>query len=1085
MKHFNRIAASILAFGLLPSTALAVIEGGALKGTVVDKDSRAPLAGVTVTITGPQGEQTEFTDAKGRYLITEVPEGEYVVRFYFSDVVVERPGVVVYGSKTLVVNSEISTAKAEKQTYTITEKAPSVDVAHTHVQIQVTDEITRSVPVQGRTQQGVLDLAPTAGTDLKGINFVGSSSAENNFMIDGLNTTGPSFGLLGTQLHLQFIEETQVITGGFSAEYGRSTGGVINVITKSGTNEHHGSVWTLVQPFQASAKSIGRVGEAISTRRKARSFATDFGFEIGGPIVKDHVFYYVGFAPSLVKQEVSRMIRTRTADQLQGDVLANAQTAGSYAGDQNTSLTCPSWLKDQNPLLCAGAEAGGFVTSDSGSEKTLTSKSWLLNWIAKVDFRYNNDHATTVQYVGSPSLFSGIFDNPINPTNPGDGAAVGFSRNPDSMGFDENIQVHDGLVRHTSKFFDRKLQVDVQAGFHIEDDDVDPHNPNVPQVIYETPQNLGNFESIGAACEPRVINGVSFNPCPIQNYQDGGFGFAFDRTAARYTTGLGLTYFLDLLGEHAIKVGGDIEFRSFRDRQFYTGGAENGILRVRTDGSVARKQFAQRNDDDTVTTLPAFENTTKSLSESLYLRDSFSLEHVPGLTLNLGVRWDLQQLKDLDGNTQASINDAISPRIGAVYDFTQKGLGKVYANYARYYESLPLRLNNRLFSRELLRGTGVPASACREDPPGSGRIDPNSCDFSGESEEFAAGGKIAVVTPDLEGQYSNEVVAGVEYDVGWDTVLGAAYIRRTLGSVVEDFSPDGNGFVLGNPGKEVDEATVNRLNDEIATLRNEVAAAAGDAQRQAELQEQLDRKELSLVGYQGQARHDKPKRDYNAMVLTAQKRFSKNFLLLASYTYSRSKGNYPGLVQASNTQFDPHVNSAYDLPEFMINRDGPLPSDRPHNLKLVGSYFVPLGAREDEGFTLGLKFTAISGRPIDVIGNLPLGIARESFILPRGQGGRLPMITQTDLRIGWTRYIGSYKAELMFEVFNLFNQQQVTDVDMIYTFDEVQPIPNGRPEDLATLRTASDNVATPNPNFGQPTARQAPLSLRFGAKLSF
>ena len=95
-----------------------------------------------------QGEQTEFTDADGHYIITELPPGEYLVRFYFANINVERPGVFLQTDKTLSVNVAIPTQKAEVKTYRITEKAPTVDVGNTQQQTAVTNELVRNTPVQ-------------------------------------------------------------------------------------------------------------------------------------------------------------------------------------------------------------------------------------------------------------------------------------------------------------------------------------------------------------------------------------------------------------------------------------------------------------------------------------------------------------------------------------------------------------------------------------------------------------------------------------------------------------------------------------------------------------------------------------------------------------------------------------------------------------------------------------------------------------------------------------------------------------------------------------------------------------------------
>src|SRR5262249_26853143 len=153
----------------------------------------------------------------------------------------------------------------------------------------------------------------------------------------------------------------------------------------------------------------------------------------------------------------------------------------------------------------------------------------------------------------------------------------------------------------------------------------------------------------------------------------------------------------------------------------------------------------------------------------------------------------------------------------------------------------------------------------------------------------------------------------------------------------------GQNYIIANPGEPPDA-------DAIKDLQKKIAATT-DMTKKADFEQQL-------ALYKGVQQFEKPKREYNAFVLTASKRLSHNFIILASYTYSRNPGNYPGLFSYNNNQLDPNISSQYDLPELVVNRNGPLPNDRPHNLKLLGTYLIPITGNDSIG--VGLNFNLLS-----------------------------------------------------------------------------------------------------------------------------
>jgi hypothetical protein len=257
-----------------------------------------------------------------------------------------------------------------------------------------------------------------------------------------------------------------------------------------------------------------------------------------------------------------------------------------------------------------------------------------------------------------------------------------------------------------------------------------------------------------------------------------------------------------------------------------------------------------------------------------------------------------------------------------------------------------------------------------------------------------------------------------------------------------------------------------------------LAAQAASAQARAD----FAASQAKTVGVLANA--PKPERTYDAISLTVNKRFSKNWFARASYTYSRLVGNYEGLYQSENNYVAPNGSNAYDTADLYVNNRGYLPNDHPHNAKLDGYYSHPVGPGK---ITLGLSFFARSGMPRNYMSNLVPGSTNQIvFLLPRGSAGRTPTETQFD---GHISYAQKMKHDLTLEayvdLFNIFDQQAALQTDDNYTFDAVAPIQNGTAKDLAYAKSATGGPATPNKNFGHPISYQAPFYSRLGLRLMF
>src|SRR4029078_8947688 len=282
---------------------------GTIAGRATDAQSLA-VPGATVTLTGPQGSKTTTTDGQGRFTFPYVKPGAYTLRVELTGFnAIERKDVSVSLGQTVDLPLTM-TVGALSETVDVTASSPLIDRTSTTTGAVISSDLLDRVPV-GRRGSDTLYLAPgvTSGGSVGQANpsMSGGSGLENEYVIDGVNVTnlgygalGPysiTFGSLGNATPFDFIKDVEVKTGGYEAEFGQSTGGVVNVITKSGSNAIKGSAfyydrpsglegtWTEVQTPNGTVQTTG-----------SRSY--DGGVEGGGPILKDRLFFFGAIDPS-------------------------------------------------------------------------------------------------------------------------------------------------------------------------------------------------------------------------------------------------------------------------------------------------------------------------------------------------------------------------------------------------------------------------------------------------------------------------------------------------------------------------------------------------------------------------------------------------------------------------------------------------------------------------------------------------------------------------------------------------------------------------------------------------------------------
>ncbi|HET8781697.1 MAG TPA: TonB-dependent receptor, partial [Pyrinomonadaceae bacterium] len=293
----NPIVSLVLTF-LIALTVSAQILTGTIRGTVVDANGAAmPAANVEIKNVDTNVVRSLTTNDEGGFSVLQLQPGKYTVT-------VTKPGfakghapnvtVTVGSTQELAFTLKISELQ---ETVTVT-STQTVDTAKTEVSTTLNETAVSTTPILGRKFEDLLTLTPgvsiTQGPDGDEINFSGQRGIFNNVSLDGGDYNNGFFGeQLGGQraaidIRLEAVKEFQVVATGASAEFGRTASGIINVITKSGTNEIHGSAFYFQRLEALTANTSD--GKPLDDFHREQ-----YGFTIGGPIKQDRAFYFFAF----------------------------------------------------------------------------------------------------------------------------------------------------------------------------------------------------------------------------------------------------------------------------------------------------------------------------------------------------------------------------------------------------------------------------------------------------------------------------------------------------------------------------------------------------------------------------------------------------------------------------------------------------------------------------------------------------------------------------------------------------------------------------------------------------------------------
>src|SRR5580765_1007835 len=295
---------SIILIGVGIHVSAQTPTTGTIEGLVTDRYG-AIVQGATVSAASPNliRTQSTTTDNEGRYRFLNLPPGRYVITvegaFGFARVV--KTDIVVNLSRTSPVVIELEPAAATARITVTATSGAAIDTAAGTSGTSVSSDQFSNFVTQ-RTVQSIYTIAPSVSRsglrDVSGRDrdpsVAGSSGLENLYIMDGINTTDPSFGGSGANLPFEFLQEVEIKTGAFGAEYGLSTGGIFNVLTKSGGNSFHGDAFA----YFTTKGMVRETKNFPSTGSAPNGFSElDAGFDLGGAVKRDRLWFFGAFNP--------------------------------------------------------------------------------------------------------------------------------------------------------------------------------------------------------------------------------------------------------------------------------------------------------------------------------------------------------------------------------------------------------------------------------------------------------------------------------------------------------------------------------------------------------------------------------------------------------------------------------------------------------------------------------------------------------------------------------------------------------------------------------------------------------------------
>jgi hypothetical protein len=967
----------LLLFSVLHASAQE--QAGSIQGIVKDS-SGGVLPGATVEARSASvvGTTTAVSDAAGAYRFPALPPGTYEITAALQGFKgVKVPSVQLQLGQALKLDIALELGTLSESVQVTSESSPIIDVRQNITGATISNDVIERIP-RGRDFTSVVQIVPGANDESRagGIQFDGASGSENRFIIDGVDTTNLQTGVSGKTVFTDFIETVQVKTSGYSAEYGGSTGGVINAITKSGGNQFRGSLGTYyrndgmqgdlrkgwrINPFtDCTANTCAGTAEFVATPDTLFENWNPIG-DLGGPILQNKAWFYFGTSYNRTDNERTTTFRnspppyeTRTltswsdskyynwsgTTQLSNAVRLRVSGALTRGGNRGS---IPGSLQPDGSFFADGTSTNGYNTAawDSDPEK------FRDRWERTGGNNRNDLYSANLDWGITDRLFANIqggylaYDNTSVPEFAGTALIHSFSTG----------NLCSGVPGSTSC----------------------PH----PQI----PDNL------------RQASGYTDNKSTSQTVKN-----LFDRTYLNANT----SWFTSFLGDHQFKFGVRLEQLG----NSVDSGARQPTISINwnssysaLDGRTVRGTYGYYTVSKGVVTV----GDVSSTNWSFWAQDSWTIKR--NFTLNAGVRTENENVPSYQEQypgIKFGFADKIAPRLGFAYDIKGDSRWKAFGSYGKYFDITKLEMPRGSFGADhwiqymwTLDTFDWPSINCQEGPTGcpgtfieqndrrhpANQADPALTAYFGREQN--------TVEPNLKPVETGELTLGLDHELASRMSVGLRYTHKWLVRTIEDVGvlvPGvGEVFFIANPGEGV-----------ARQILPEPAPAFPKAER-----------------------------EYDAVELTLTKRLANRWSVFAGYTWSRLFGNYGGLASSDeNGRTSPNVERYFDGQYLMFDKDGNpvtglLPTDRPHYFKTQLTYDTPWGT--NVGLFGQVSSGTVKSTSINLLGYSP------TFINGRGDLGRTPVFSQIDMYLQHDfRLPGGHRLNVNLNIDNLFDQDTVT-----------------------------------------------------------